>query len=316
MDIPEELKKEIEKQVIGIKSKKIIETSQIISNRYRNNKGYGEKLLTKENEAISYSISRMAPTYCAVSSVLKNVFENIEYDINEALDIGAGTGAATWAINERLNITKITCLERENSMISVGKKLMENTKLKNVNWKKFDVLEDEIDKTDLIVSSYMINELPENEIEQIAKKLWEATKKVLIIIEPGTPIGFNNILRIRNVLLKQGANIIAPCPHQNDCQLDINDWCSFYVRVSRSSIHKASKKGQLGYEDEKFSYIAVSKNKNLISSDRILRHPQIFQGYIKLKVCTQYGIKEIILSKKDGEIYKKAKKLDAGDILK
>ena len=76
------------------------------------------------------------------------------------------------------------------------------------------------------------------------------------------------------------------------------------------------KDGELGYEDEKFSYIVVSKEKlqnNKIS--RILRHPQINTGFVKVKICTENGIEEKTISKKMGEIYKKVKKLDAGDII-
>ena len=76
-----------------------------------------------------------------------------------------------------------------------------------------------------------------------------------------------------------------------------------------------SKKGELGYEDEKFSYIAFSKTQENNGKDRILRHPQIRQGHIKIKLCTPNGIEERTITKKDGQIYKQVKKLDAGDIL-
>ena len=114
---------------------------------------------------------------------------------------------------------------------------------------------------------------------------------------------------------EQGAKIIAPCSHQGKCGLPKDDWCSFYVRVARTGIQRLSKKGELGYEDEKFSYIAFSKTQENNGKDRILRHPQIRQGHIKIKLCTSNGIEERTITKKDGQIYKKVKKLDAGDIL-
>lgn len=315
MEIPEELKQEIEKQSQGIKSKEIIENAQTISERYRKNDGKGKRMLTKSAEALSYAISRMPSTYCAVYSALKHSLENYESEIKTSLDIGAGTGAATWAINELLNIDESKCLEKENVMINIGKNLMENTQLKEVKWEEFDILKNEItEKADIVVTSYMINELPES--SNVIEKLWNATKKILLIIEPGTPTGFNNILKARKFLLEKGANILAPCSHQLECPIKENDWCSFYVRVARSGIHRLTKKGELNYEDEKFSYIAFSKTKVNKYQERILRHPQINQGYIKLKICTSNGIEERTISKKDGEIYKKSKKLDAGDILK
>ncbi len=314
MDIPEELKDAIKELLAKNKTNEIIENAQIISNRYRNNDGKGRRLLTEQNEAISYAISRMPATYSAVYSAVYQTIENYNENLETLLDIGAGTGAVTWAVNELLEITEGKCLERENNMINIGKQLMRNTKMSKVKWEQFDVLQDDIvEKADIVITSYMINELPENEKETVIKKMWNATNKLLIIIEPGTPAGFNNILKVREKLLNNGGYIIAPCSHQGECKIPKDDWCAFYTRVFRSTIHKQAKKGELGYEDEKFSYIAFSKVPIKINGDRILRHPQIYKGYVNVKLCTKDGIQERKYSKKDGEIYKKVRKLDAGE---
>ena len=59
-------------------------------------------------------------------------------------------------------------------------------------------------------------------------------------------------------VLKNGGYIVAPCSHQGECKIEEDDWCAFYTRVARSAIHRQAKKGELGYEDEKFSYMAFS----------------------------------------------------------
>lgn len=323
MEIPEELKQAIENQLEGIKSNEVIENAQKISERYRNNDGTGKKMLTKQQEALSYSISRMPSTYCAVYSALSNVLKNYNGEINSLLDVGAGTGAATWAVNQLIDLKQCTCIERETAMINIGKSLMKNSVLEGTRWKSIDLINESIDETaDIVVTSYMINELPKQEKENVIKKLWNMAKKILLIVEPGTPAGFANIIRARTVLLNEGASIIAPCSHQNKCPIPKDDWCSFYVRVNRSGMQRKVKQGELSYEDEKFSYIAFAKtdiqkgaNEIKEAAERILRHPQINQGFVKVKLCTSNGIQEKIFSKKDGEIYKKVKKLDAGDIL-
>ena len=314
MDIPDELKKTIDELLLKNKANEIIEDAKIISNRYRNNEGKGKRLLTKTNEAISYAISRMPATYAAVHKAVQQTIENYDEDLQTLLDIGAGTGAAVWAINDILNIKNIKCFERENSMMNIGKQLMSKTKLSNVKWEQLDILKEEIkENADIVITSYMINELPESEKENVIEKLWNATNKLLIIIEPGTPVGFNNVLKIRNKLLKDGGYIVAPCTHQGECKISQNDWCAFYTRVFRSAIHKQAKNGELGYEDEKFSYIAFSKMSAKSDGARILRHPQIYKGYVNVKLCTRDGIQEKTYSKKDGDIYKKVRKLDAGE---
>lgn len=314
MDIPEGLKDSINRLLSENKASNIIENAQTISNRYRKNDGKGKRLLTNESEAVSYVISRMPATYAAVYLAFKQILANYNEKMTSLLDVGAGTGAGTWAVNEINNINQITCLEREKSMSNIGKKLMKNTALDNVQWKSYDILQDEIvEKADIVLTSYMINELPEQEREKAVLKLWQATDKLMVVIEPGTPEGFKNILNIRNLIKEQGGYIVAPCCCNGECPIKENDWCAFYARVARSSIHRQAKGGNLGYEDEKFSYIAFSKTPVEITGERILRHPQINSGFVKVKLCTADGIQEKTYSKKDGEIYKKIKKLDAGE---
>ena len=314
MDIPKGLKDSINRLLSENKASNIIENAQTISNRYRKNDGKGKRLLTNESEAVSYVISRMPATYAAVYSVFKQILANYNEKMTSLLDVGAGTGTGTWAVNEIENMSQITCLEIEKSMSNIGKKLMKNTALDNVQWKSYDILQDEIvEKADIVLTSYMINELPEQEREKVVLKLWQATDKLMVVIEPGTPEGFKNILNIRNLIKEQGGYIVAPCCCNDGCPIKENDWCAFYARVARSSIHRQAKGGNLGYEDEKFSYIAFSKMPVEITGERILRHPQINSGFVKVKLCTADGIQEKTYSKKDGEIYKKIKKLDAGE---
>ena len=314
MDIPQELKDGIERISINQHSK-IIEESKTISKKYRENDGTGKKLVTKKTEALAYAISRMPATYGAVYSVLSQCLKKYKQNINTVLDVGAGTGAATWAINNLINTEKITCLEREDEMRKIGSQLM-NKYIKNVQWESFDLTQNEIQqKADLVITSYVINELTEADRQNAITEMWKATNGMLVIIEPGTPEGFSHILQAREILLEQGANIVAPCTHNNRCPIDKDDWCSFYVRVARNKLQKQAKNGELGFEDEKFSYIAFSKTSIQHKNAVILRHPQINSGYVKVKICNENGIEEKIYSKKDKEIYKKIRKMNAGDMI-
>lgn len=314
MDIPQELKDEIEKISIN-QHAQIIEESQLISKKYRENDGKGKKLVTKQSEAIAYAISRMPATYCAVYTALSHTLKNYNNEIKSVLDVGAGTGAATWAVSNLVQVEKITCLEREVEMRKVGSELMEQH-IPNAEWKSFDLTLEEIrEKADLVITSYVINELTEADRKEALIKMWNSTNGILVIIEPGTPEGFSHILQARKLLLQEGANIVAPCMHNKECLVGKDDWCSFYTRVARSKMQKQAKKGELGYEDEKFSYIAFSKTPINQNGAVILRHPQINSGFVKVKLCTQNGVEEKTYSKKDKELYKRVKKLDAGDTI-
>ena len=319
MDLPIELRNAIDNKLQNVSIKELSKFAEDISNKYRNEERNGKRLLTKEAEALSYAAVRMPATYGAVYTALKNTFQINNIEIETLLDVGAGTGAGSWAVNEFLDLKRIICIEREEVMINIGKSLMlesENKVLQNSVWKQQDIIKNRItDTADLVICSYMLNELPEADRMKVLENLWEITNKVLIIIEPGTPYGFSIIKQIRKELINKKGYLIAPCSNIEECPLE-NDWCHSICRISRNKAHKLLKDADVPYEDEKFSYISFSKQEfNKIEFSRILRHPIIETGKITVNTCSAEGIKTEIITKKEKDKFKKLKKSKCGDII-
>lgn len=317
MKIPELLEKAIEIELNLVKISELKQFASKLSAKYMYQKRTGETLLNTEVEALAYSIMRMPATYGAVYTALKDILERISFNIQSVLDIGAGTGAATWAISELLKTNNIQCIEREKVMIKLGKALMsQNTKLKDVLWEDMDIVKDNINfKADLVVTSYMLNEIKPEERKMVIDKLIKSTNYIVLILEPGTPEGFKNIKEVQKIAIDNGLSIIAPCTFQGVCQLPQDDWCHSIVRIERTKIHKLLKSADLPYEDEKFSYIAISKENCDNSGTRILRHPIIEKGKITLKVCHNGNIEEMVITKKNKETFKNIKKKKCGDMI-
>lgn len=316
MKIPDLLERAIEEEIQGVKITELKEIAQELSNRYMNEKRSGQTLLSKEKEALAYLGIRMPATFCAVTTALKHTLSVAQNcNIETVLDIGTGTGASVWAINEQIDTAKITCLEREEAMRKVGQSVMKKSEeLSKVEWIDADITKTEdIKGAGLIVSSYMINELKQEERKKIIQKLLNLESKIILIVEPGTPEGFKNIKEIQKIALESGAYIIAPCTHQQPCKLPEDDWCHTTVRVERSKIQKILKSGDAPYEDEKFSYIAISKEKFETAQSRILRHPIIETGKITLKLCKNGNIEQKVITKKEKEVFKQCKKKKCGD---
>lgn len=315
MKIPSELEDNIEKQLKNVKLIELKEISKNLSNRYMNEKRMGQSLLNKELEALAYSVIRMPATFCAINKVLEETIKRYNINIDTALDVGSGTGAGEWAIyNNRSNIKEILCIEREKNMMNLAKKLLED--YKNITWKSQDIVKNKVnDKADLVIVSYIINELLEDVKEKVINDMFNAFNKVLIFVEPGTPEGFNNIRKIQHLALKNNLYVIAPCTGQAECKLPKDDWCHSVIRVERNKIHKFLKSAEVPYEDEKFSYIAISKQKLEVEGSRILRHPNISSGFIKAKLCTNGIIEEKTFTKKEKETFKKVKKSKCGDLI-
>lgn len=317
MKIPDALENVIEEKLNHVKLTELKQYASQLSEKYMYQKRTGDTLLNTEIEALAYSIMRMPATYGAVYTALKHTLERIDNNIQSVVDIGAGTGAATWAISELLATKNIRCFEREPVMLELGKSFMaQNPKLKDISWQYMDIVKDDLDaKADLVVTSYMLNEIKPENRKDVINKLIKSSNHIILIIEPGTPEGFKNIKEVQKIAIDNGLHIAAPCTFQGVCPLPDEDWCHSIVRIERTKVHKLLKNADLPYEDEKFSYIAISKEKCDTSGTRILRHPMIEKGKITLKVCHNGKIEDMIITKKDKELFKMAKKKKCGDLI-
>ena len=75
---------------------------------------------------------------------------------------------------------------------------------------------------------------------------------------------------------------------------------------------RTAKAAQLGHEDEKFAYVAVTRHPGEPAEARVLRHPQIRPGHVMLELCTTDGRRLETVSRREGERYRQARKLDWG----
>ena len=311
MDLPLYISSKIEEMLEGYKISSLKEISFSLIDNYQNETGKEVNFITSELVAKVYASIRLPATFNAVYSSLSYVKEYYHNEIKSHLDVGSGLGTSVIASTLLFDLEHITCLEKEDNMIKIGKELLDNY---DINWKKFDVLTDTlIDKADLVTASYLLNELSDSHRLIVVDSLWEKTNKVLLIVEPGTKKGYQIIKKVREHLINKGGYLIAPCPHMDKCPLSSDDWCHFSTRVNRSKLHRLLKEGDVPYEDEKYIYVAFSKDKCDRCSSRVLRHPITNKGCIRLELCDKNGLSQVDIRKSDKDNYKKAKKCNWGD---
>jgi ribosomal protein RSM22 (predicted rRNA methylase) len=166
---------------------------------------------------------------------------------------------------------------------------------------------------DIVLISYVLGELAPAVRDAVIDRAWQATAGILVIIEPGTPAGYERVIHARTRLIEHGGFVTAPCPHDAPCPLAGTDWCHFAVRLPRSKEHRAAKGAELGYEDEKFSYIAVSRTPTGRTPARVIRHPRTHPGRIDLRLCTAEGIETATVTKRDKDRFRRARKAAWGD---
>lgn len=315
MELPISLKQLIEENALTLKQKSLASAAASISDKYRAENIDGGRAVTSTEETAAYSVVRMPATFGAVSAALQYAASYCDEEIASVLDAGAGTGAAAWAAAEVFDAEKVICAEREREMIRLGSSLMENGDFPaEYEWYSCDITADELPcRADLVTASYVLNELKADAHAGAVEKLWKSADKMLVIIEPGTMKGFRSIMTAREKLLSLGAHIAAPCPHEEKCPLGKDDWCHFTARISRTKLHKQLKNADVPYEDEKFCYIAAVRTDGGRCKARVLRHPTIESGKITLDLCTSDGLMQRLVTKKDGALFKKARKSECGD---
>jgi len=297
----------------------LLRDSQKISENYRLRTGAGKRLLTRESEAAAYAMARMPATVAAAKTALLWSLDAADVEIESLLDCGAGTGAVSFAADEVLELHEITCLEREAAMRAIGGELMEAVggAPSAARWQEWDALsKDALPQADLVCEGYMLGELEENMRLPVAERLYAAAKKMLLFIEPGTPQGFANLAAVRQHLAGLGAHVAAPCPAGSGvCPMQGEDWCHFTVRVQRTRLHKLLKGGEAPYEDEKFCFLALTREPpSALCRARVLRHPQIAPGRITLTLCEDGKQRSRVVTKKD-PLWKRARKIGAGEAL-
>ena len=186
MDLPLDIKEKIESLLSGYKLDILKSRVSTLSKRYKEESGEGFDLIKDELDALIYASFRMPATYKAVYESLSYTLEFYKENINSVIDVGAGTGASSIAAYNLLNIDKITLLERSKEMQKVGEELVSPS----FKYRLFDLTKDELnDSGDLLIASYIFNELKKEEILLAVDKLWDKTNKVLLIVEPGTKEG-------------------------------------------------------------------------------------------------------------------------------
>ncbi|MFC7309789.1 small ribosomal subunit Rsm22 family protein [Streptomyces monticola] len=291
---------------------------RLIAN-YRGRTPTDAPVLRDRSDVAAYAAYRMPATFEAVRSAL-DAFADAAPDGWEPgshVDVGGGTGAATWAVSEVWRRERpVTVLDWAEPALALGRELAAaNPLLGQARWQRSRIgAALDIESTDLVTVSYVLGELTEADRASVVEAAARAAQTV-VVIEPGTPDGYTRIIEARDRLIAAGLRIAAPCPHSAACPIEPGkDWCHFSARVSRSSLHRQVKGGSLAYEDEKFSYVAATRLPARPAESRVVRRPQIRKGQVLLDLClTEGALTRTTVTKRQGPLYKASRDADWGD---
>jgi ribosomal protein RSM22 (predicted rRNA methylase) len=329
MELPYLLRQAVDRVLEGVALADLKRAAATLSERYRGEKLDGALHLSDDLAARAYLATRFPATYAAIRDAMSKLAElRPDFQPSTLLDIGAGPGTALWAAADCWpGLSDALLLEASDPMRKWGETLSAQGPVAQVEWQAADISKAvttaNISKAvttakirDLVCLAYVLSELASGSRGKLIDDLWALTGDMLLIVEPGTPKGWERILAARTRLIERGAHIIAPCPHARPCPIATPDWCHFSRRVARSRLHRLAKEADVPLEDEKFIYLAASRKPGLPAEARILAPPRQSKGRIDLKLCGADGsLSQRTTSKRDGAIFKTARRRDWGDTI-
>jgi ribosomal protein RSM22 (predicted rRNA methylase) len=272
-------------------------------------------------EVAAYLATRAPATYAAASEVFRQIgIARPDWTPASVLDLGAGPGIASWsAVEAWPTISAVTLVEAERQMAHAGRALAVcgPRAIREATWTVADVRDSHAagEQAELVVASYVIGELDPDGLDAFVRHAWAQATDTLVIVEPGTTAGYERVLAVRAAVIAAGGSTLAPCPHDAPCPLPAGDWCHFATRLPRSRTHRTAKGAERGFEDEKFSYVVLCRSPQPLPAARVIRRPDPRPGHVVLDLCTPSGLERRTVSRREGEGYRRARKLGWGDAL-
>jgi ribosomal protein RSM22 (predicted rRNA methylase) len=320
MSLPRHITDALQALLHGVSRSDLADRAARLSRDYRSGET-SPATIGSFSDALAYAVTRMPATYAAVSAVLAYTAGQLpDWRPRSTLDLGAGPGTASFAaLDQWPDISSMTMVERNAASRSLAREFA-NAAPASSSAQLIDgdlASAAHLPEADLVIAAYVLVELPEAQVEPFARAALSKAQDVLVLVEPGTQAGFERIRLARGALFDAGARAIAPCPHSHACPIVAPDWCHFAVRLARSRDHRLAKQADRSFEDEKFSYLAVSRSLDpATAAPRIIAPPRIGKGDVRLRVCDTPGLAERRISRRDKLDYKAAKKLGWGDIVR
>ncbi|MFM9847430.1 MAG: small ribosomal subunit Rsm22 family protein [Hyphomicrobiaceae bacterium] len=323
MSLPRHVTGALETLLHGVSRTDLAQRAASLSRSYRSG-GASPDAIVSFPDALAYAVTRMPATFAGISAALAYTAGQLpDWRPSSLLDLGAGPGTAAFAaVDLWPDIRHVTMVERNATSRSLARKLAEGAPMPALSGARIiagnlPAGAAHLPDADLVVAAYVLVELHEAEVVPMVRAALSKARQALVLVEPGTPAGFERIRMARTALIGLGARPVAPCPHSHACPIIAPDWCHFSVRLSRSRDHRLAKQAERSFEDEKFSYLAVSRTLvPAIPGPRIISPPRIGKADVTLRVCDAPGVAERRISRQDKLNYKAAKKLGWGDIVR
>lgn len=325
-ELPAALKAAIARELEGASRRDLAGRSAATTATYRSG-GTSAAAIRGAGDALAYATTRLPATYAACAEAMAAARAAAPgFAPASLLDAGCGPGGGSWAACETWPaLSRIGWLDASPTFLDLAARLAAEgpEAVRDADARRGDLGSADLPAADLVLASYALAEIAEAGQGAVVDRLWVASRSMLILVEPGTPAGFARLLAARDRLVAAGAQILAPCPHEDACPLAARDdrpegfpgWCHFSVRLPRSRDHLAAKRAAVPFEDEKFAYLVAGRPEiaDPHRRARVLARPKVGKPGIDLKLCGPDGLEARFVPRRDKAAHARTRRLDWGD---
>ena len=211
MELPAPLRQGVERILERLPLPVLKQAARTLSDRYRAELRDGRLHMAEEMAVKAYLATRLPATYAAVRASLDAVSEaRPDYAPKTLLDVGAGPGTVLWATADLWpDLEQAVLIEASAAVRRVGEALAADALTARTAWLAGDVTIDlaDLKPADLVTCAYVLDEIAPASLPKLVDRLWQLSADTLLIVEPGTPAGWQRILAVRRQLIEAGAHV-------------------------------------------------------------------------------------------------------------
>jgi ribosomal protein RSM22 (predicted rRNA methylase) len=276
-------------------------------------------------DTAAYLGLRATATYAQITGALAAVQEIVPgWQPQTMLDLGCGPGTGVWAASTLFpTIQQAACLDQNPHMLALGQQLLGAAALPvTATWQQGDLLErvgQAAAHYDLVLLANVLNELDRSQRDQLLTAAFARCRGLLLVLEPGTPLGSAIVQESAQSLAPQG-HLLVPYMGQH---FVAEHFLHFPQRFTRPDFARRMRQEMRtsslmasDWEEAKYSYVAIGKIPAEVQPwGRCIGPVRLLNGYLEIPILTKEAVLQAKVMKRHKRQYALARKLRWGELV-
>src|SRR6187431_336263 len=208
-DVPHTLTAALDAVLDGLPADPLRRATAALIDAYRSGAPPTAQVLRDPTTTAAYAAYRMPATHAAVSRALRHATDLApDLEVRTVVDVGGGTGAATWAAAEAFPaLEQATVLDGSTDALALGARIGRHgpPAVAGATWSRALLGQGvTLPAADLVVVSYVLGELAEAVHAPVVDAAVASAAQLVLVVEPGTPRGYGAVLAARSRLTDAG----------------------------------------------------------------------------------------------------------------